>query len=240
VESRRSELFALRLSLLAWLYVIGCAASEPIDLPGTGVTGSAGTSGAAGTTGSAGTTGAAGIPGTAGTGSGAAGAAGTTTAGTAGITGGAGGGGTTGSAGATGVAGRGGTTGAGGRGGTTGAAGRGGTTGTAGTGAATATFTQVYASVISMYCFGSGCHNPTGGGRPDFSTKASCYSYFKGQGQLYPGMDPQKSYIYSIMHGDPTASPPSPPYMPPDPNPKVAADGLAIVAAWIAGGALNN
>jgi hypothetical protein len=94
--------------------------------------------------------------------------------------------------------------------------------------------------VISSDCFGSGCHNPTGGGRPDFSSKASCYTYFKNQGQLYGGQDPQKSYIYSIMHGDPAASPPSPPYMPPDPNPKVSADGLAIVAAWIAGGALNN
>jgi hypothetical protein len=40
--------------------------------------------------------------------------------------------------------------------------------------------------------------------------------------------------------GDQTAAQPSPPYMPPAPKPHVSADDLAIVAAWIAGGALNN
>jgi hypothetical protein len=238
---RRAALFAPALLALA------CAASENIDVAGAAGSGDVG-SGSAGTTGSAGT--------------GAAGAAGASNvAGRGGITGSAGAdagrGGTTGTAG--GATGRGGTTGtagaAGGRSGTSGAAGRGGasgTTGTAGRGgrggtagtptvdAGTATFTQVYASVISANCFGSGCHNPSGGGRPDFSTKSSCYTFFKNQGQLYPGTDPQKSYVYFIMHGDPSATPPSPPYMPPDPNPKVSADGLALVAAWIAAGALNN
>ena len=102
------------------------------------------------------------------------------------------------------------------------------------------TFTAVYAGVIARYCFGSGCHNPGGGGLPSFSTQASCYNYFKRQGQLYPGQDPTKSYIYFVMSGDPTASPPSPPYMPPTPNANVSASDLAIVAAWIADGALND
>ena len=102
------------------------------------------------------------------------------------------------------------------------------------------TFTEVYASVISKYCFGSGCHNPSGGNRPSFATQSGCYTYFKNQGQLYPGQDPINSYIYFIMHGDPTAAKPSPPYMPPAPNAHVSADDLAIVAAWIADGALNN
>jgi len=103
-----------------------------------------------------------------------------------------------------------------------------------------ATFTDVYTQVISMHCFGSGCHNPSMGQRPDFSTQSGTYKYFKGQGQLYPAQDPQKSYIYSIMHGNPSSTPPTPPYMPPSPNPHVPPDALAIVAGWIAGGAQNN
>lgn len=101
-----------------------------------------------------------------------------------------------------------------------------------------ATFTDVYTSVISQYCFGSGCHNPSGGNRPDFSTQAKTYAYFKNQGQLYPGQDPQKSYIYSVMHGNPSSN--TPPYMPPTPNPKVSPEALAIVAGWIADGASND
>jgi hypothetical protein len=42
------------------------------------------------------------------------------------------------------------------------------------------------------------------------------------------------------MAGDPTATPPTPPYMPPSPNANVSASDLAIVAAWIADGALND
>jgi hypothetical protein len=244
------------LLLAPTLLAVACATSENVDVTGAagssvagtsgtaGVTGAAGTAARAGAGGAAGSVGAAGTGPTSGTAGSAAGRAGTT--GSAGSAGGRGG--TTGSAGSAGGAGRAGTTGSAGRGGTTGSAGRGGSGGggRAGTGGTTspdggtATFTQVYTSVISANCFGSACHNPTGGGRPDFSTKSSCYTFFKNQGQLYPGMDPQKSYIYFIVHGDPSATPPSPPYMPPDPNPKVSADGLAIVAAWIAAGALNN
>jgi hypothetical protein len=103
-----------------------------------------------------------------------------------------------------------------------------------------ATFTDVYTQVISMHCFGSGCHNPSMGRRPDFSTQSGTYKYFKSQGQLYAAQDPQKSYIYSIMHGNPSSMPPTPPYMPPAPNPNVPPDALAIVAGWIAAGAQNN
>jgi hypothetical protein len=227
---------------LTFVVAIGCAGSEPITFTGSGGEGGdAGTNGAAGA-GPGGTNGAAGAAGT----TAVAGSGGGGADGRGGMTGAAGTSGRGGATGGAGSSGRGGATGAGGRGGTTGTGGRGGTTGSAGTGAGanpdggTATFTQVYSQVVSMYCFGSGCHNPPGGGRPDFSTKTSCYTYFKNQGQLYGGQDPQKSYIYSIMHGDPSASPPSPPYMPPDPNPKVSDAGLATVAAWIAGGAQNN
>jgi hypothetical protein len=154
-------------------------------------------------------------------------------------------GGTTGNVGS----GAGGVTATGGATGTGGTTATGGVTGTGGTPDAgsviksdggVGTFTAVYADVISKYCFGGACHNPGGGGLPSFSTQASCYSYFKRQGQLYPGQDPTKSYIYFIMVGDPTASPPSPPYMPPSPSANVSTSDLAIVAAWIADGALND
>jgi hypothetical protein len=103
-----------------------------------------------------------------------------------------------------------------------------------------ATFTDVYTEVISQYCFGSACHHPGMGNRPDFSTQSGTYKFFKGQGQLYGGQAPDRSYIYSIMHGNPSATPPTPPYMPPNPNPKVPPEALAIVAGWIAAGALDN
>ena len=157
---------------------------------------------------------------------------------------------TPGSAGAAGIVGSGGggansTGGATGTGGAGGVTSSGGVKGTGGTVTITndggvGTFTAVYADVISKYCFGGGCHNPGGAGLPSFSTQASCYSYFQRQGQLYPRQDPTKSYIYFIMVGDPTASPPSPPYMPPTPSANVSASDLAIVAAWIADGALND
>ena len=159
---------------------------------------------------------------------------------------GTGGGVLPGTGGATASGGRTGNTGAGGRLGSGGAGGRAATGGSLGTGGApvgdggVGTFTAVYADVISKYCFGSACHNPPAVGNPNFSTQASCYNYFKSQGQLYPGQTPSKSYIYFIMSGDPTATPPSPPYMPPSPNANVSASDLAIVAAWIAAGALND
>jgi hypothetical protein len=226
------------LILATVLAGLGCAVSQPIDSPSSaaGETGAAGLPGAAGAGGSAAALGAAGSSGVAGAGvSGIAGRGG----GTVGS-----GGSTVGSSGgAPGAAGRGGTPGTAGRGGTAGATG---TSGTAGSGgvtnpdAGTATFTEVYTQVISNNCFGSACHNPAGADRPSFATQAACYTFFKNQGQLYPGQDPSRSYIYFVMSGDPTASPPSPPYMPPAPNPNVSADDLAIVAAWIAGGALDN
>jgi hypothetical protein len=179
------------------LALVGCAESVPIiDVqqdPG-GVSG--GSSGNGGATASGGSTG------SGGTGSGGTGSGGTSTGG---ITG-AGGTVAPGTGGAPGTDGRGGATGTGGRLGAAGAGGRaasGGGTGTggaSGTGGATSdgvvgTFTAVYADVISKYCFGSSCHNPGGGDRPSFASQASCYSYFKSQGQLYPGQTPSKSYI---------------------------------------------
>jgi hypothetical protein len=236
--------FRVQIALAAamGLALLGCAVSDPVDFPSSGSGGAEGIVGS----GSGGVTSTGGVPGTGGvlgTG-GASGTGGVTgTGGTVTSSGGALG---TGRGGAAGVGGRAGASGTGGRLGASGAGGKTATNGTTGTGGASksdgggGTFTAVYADVISKYCFGSGCHNPAGSGRPSFASQASCYTYFKNQGQLYPGQDPTKSYIYFIMSGDPTASPPSPPYMPPPPNANVSAADLAIVAAWIADGALND
>jgi hypothetical protein len=235
--------------ILAASLAVGCAASEPIiDVPpatgGNGVA-SGGDRGAGGTA-SGGAVGSGGGP-TASGGSGgrssggATGTGGGVVPGTGGATASGGRGGSAGTGGRLGLGGGGGRLGAGGAGGRTATGGSVGTGGTppAGDGGV-GTFTAVYADVISKYCFGSACHNPAGSGRPSFATQPTCYSYFKSQGQLYPGQTPSKSYIYFIMSGDPTATPPSPPYMPPAPNANVSASDLAIVAAWIAEGALNN
>jgi hypothetical protein len=225
--------------------LLGCAASEPIidSPPGSGGTSGA-DPGAGGTTARGGASAAGGSTGSGG-GFASGGTPGNGAASSAGATG-TGGAVLPGTGGATASGGRGGITGTGGRPGAGGAGGRAATGGSVGTGSTppgdggVGTFTAVYADVISKYCFGSACHNPAGSDRPSFATQATCYSYFKSQGQLYPGQTPSKSYLYFIMSGDPTATPPSPPYMPPAPNANVSASDLAIVAAWIADGALND
>ena len=233
--------FRVQIALAAALgfALLGCASSEPVDFPSSGIWRCGGDrrlwqrrrdehrphrwrdehGGASGTGGVTGTGGAV-----------------TSSGGTLGTTGG----GAAGAEGPAGLSGTGGRLGAGGAGGRTATGGATGTGGAIKSDGGVGTFTAVYADVISKYCFGSNCHNPGGGGRPSFSSQTSCYNYFKNQGQLYPGQDPTKSYIYFVMSGDPTASPPSPPYMPPTPNANVSASDLAIVAAWIADGALND
>ncbi len=228
------------------LALLGCAASEPIDVTSPGSGGAAGSvgSGSGGATRTGGAPGAGGVTGT----GGLLGTGGVVATGGATSSGGVNGAGGTGasSGGIKGTGGRGTSSGGvkgTGRGGASGAGGHAGASGSGGASPSdggVGTFTAVYADVISKYCFGSGCHNPAASGRPSFASQASCYTYFKNQGQLYPGQDPTKSYVYFIMVGDPTASPPSPPYMPPTPNANVSAADLAIVAAWIADGALND
>lgn len=229
--------FGVQIALAAamGLALLGCAASEPVDFPSSGSGGAEGIvgSGSGGVTSTGGVTGTGGASGTGGV-TGTGGAV-TSSGGTLGTARGA-----AGTGGRAGVSGTGERLGAGGAGGKTATGGAPATGGASKSDGGVGTFTAVYDDVISKYCFGSGCHNPAASGRPSFASQASCYTYFKNQGQLYPGQDPSKSYIYFIMVGDPTASPPSPPYMPPTPNPNVSAPDLAIVAAWIADGALND
>ena len=132
-----------------------------------------------------------------------------------------------------------------GTGGAGGVTGSGGVEGTGGTGTVTSdggvgTFTAVYADVISKYCFGASCHNPGGAGLSQLLDTGELLHLLPAARAALPRAGPDE--VVHLLHhvGDPTASPPSPPYMPPTPNANVSAADLAIVAAWIADGALND
>ncbi len=174
-------------ALLTALAALGCAVSEPIDLPTShgSAAGGSGTGGGTATGGTIGTGGVTATGGTIGTGGvtatgGAIGTGGVTaTGGTIGTGGAKATGGTIGTGGAKATGGKAGTGGVKGTGGTTGADG------------GAVTFTEVYTQVIANNCFGSGCHNPASSGRPSFATQSICYTYFKNQGQLYRARRPR-------------------------------------------------
>jgi hypothetical protein len=155
-----------------------------------------------------------------------AGMAGTT--GAAGVTASAGtngGGGTVTTGGTTG-------TGAAGRGGSAGAAGRGGTTAAAGTGVPAdggppATFTQVYSTIVQVYCGGQSCHFPGNGGGLSMSSKANAYRVFYDR--ALPGNGAGSGVYITLESGA----------MPRE-QPKLSAANLALVKSWIDDGALNN
>ena len=234
----------LFVAVLVALVGYGCAQSEPIDDLSGGAMGAAGEPG----TGAGGTTAAGGATGTAGfTGAGTGGNTGTggtaTTGGSAGAGGGASqtggstgaGGGATQTGGSTGAGGRttqtGGSTGAagasgrGGRGGTTGAAGTGGGGGTGnGTGP---TFTQVYGTILSVYCTGSSCHSPGTAGGLSFASKANAYSSLMSY--VTPGDDSQSDFYFAVSTG-----------AMPKGKAKLSAANIATIKAWIDAGALDN
>jgi hypothetical protein len=148
----------------------------------------------------------------------------------------AGRGGTTGSAGrggTTGSAGRGGATGSAGRGGTTGSAGRGGTGGSsidAGTnpdGAAAATFTEIYTTILTMYCAGASCHSPGAAAGISFASKSSAYDSVLPR--VVPGNGANSSFYKTVNSGSM-----------PRGAAKLSAANLARIKAWIDAGALDN
>jgi hypothetical protein len=253
MNNERQLLF---VAALVALVGYGCAQSEPIDdLSGNagasqippgfgGAMGAAGEpgTGSGGATAAGGDTGAAGVIGT-GTG-GKLGTGGTTmTGGTTGA-----GGGVTETGGSTGAGGRatetGGSTGAGGAtetGGSTGAAGssgrgggRGGITGAAGAGGgagtgkgAGPTFTQIYSTILSVYCTGSSCHSPGTAGGLSFASKASAYSSL--QNYVTPGDDTQSDFYFAVSTG-----------AMPKGKAKLSAANIATIKGWIDAGALDN
>ncbi|HMF39782.1 MAG TPA: hypothetical protein VKQ32_03755 [Polyangia bacterium] len=211
----------------------------------TGSPGSGGSTGAAGTgtqgqagNGSAGTSGTAGNIGAGGNVSGQGGSVGGSSGGTGGSgpgIGGSGGsftgrGGTTGTGGGAG-AGFGGRGGAAGRGGAGGATGRGGTTGTGGStspdGGTTETFTDVYTTILTAHCGGSGCHNPGSQRGVAFSSQTNAYNSLKTYVMAGNGSG---SSLYQVVNQG---------SMPPG-GPKLSASDLAKIKAWIDQGAMNN
>ncbi len=199
-----------------------------------GTTGTGGTTGAGGVIGTGGTTGTGGVTGTGGT----RGTGGTT--GTGGIIGTGGGPGTGGIVGTGGEQGTGGMGGSAGGSGTGGAAGTGGTTGTGGMtgtggsgaqdgGGTVTTFTALYTTIFgTATCGGTLCHNPGMQKAVDFSTQTNAYNSLKFE--IVPGNSASSGLYKLLSNGT----------MPPNPNPKLTADQIAAVAAWIDAGALNN
>src|SRR5450432_3100565 len=214
--------------LLAIMVVacVGCAQSQLLGDPlavedagfqsGTAGSGSGSGSGSAGSgdpTGAGGTGGAGGTSGLGGTGA---------EGGTFGL-GGAGGTFGLGGQGGSGAGGRAGTTGAGGR------AGGGGSSagGAGGTGGASPTFTQIYTTILKVYCGGSNCHNPGSAGGVGFASQASAFSAVSSR--VKAGNGAGSSFYNTVNSGA----------MPRGAS-KLSAANLALIKAWIDAGALNN
>jgi hypothetical protein len=92
----------------------------------------------------------------------------------------------------------------------------------------TATFTDVYNMLITPFCAGAACHNPGAQQGFSFSTKMAAYTSFRNNAQ--PG-NAAASNIYMILANH---------QMPPPGRPAPSAQVLAVLAAWINAGALNN
>lgn len=182
-------------------------------------------------TGEGGSQGSGGIVGSGGSGTGGNGTGGSATGGAIG-TGGATGtggaiGGTGGSTGTGGVKGTGGSTGTGGVKGTGGSTGTGGSGSGGAGGSAAPTFTQIYTSILVVYCSGSSCHNPGNQKNVSFASQSSAYSAVKSR--VTAGNGAGSSFYMTVNSGS----------MPPG-GPKLSAANLALIKAWIDAGALNN
>jgi hypothetical protein len=161
--------------------------------------------------------GASGTTGTGGSKTGAGGSAGIGGGGAAGRGGGAAGG----SSGGTGGGGR------GGSGATTGSGGNGG--GATGTGGGPApTFTEIYKTILTVYCAGSNCHIPGSQNGLSFSTQAVAYKSLLSLAVI-PG-DSGGSGLYTNLATGAM----------PFNEPMLSDAQIAEVAAWIDAGAKNN
>jgi len=220
--------------------IIGCLPPDSSGALGTaGASASAGTGGYAGT---GPTTGAAGTAGTMAVSTGRGGSVATTGAaggGTAGTTGGIAG--TTGSiAGSRGGAGDApgghgggaatGLAGAGGMGGHAGMAGGGGRAGTGGSAGGTSvppTFTQIYKTILMVYCQGSECHNPGTQRNVSFATQAKAYT--SARALITAGSAKNSTFYNEVYTG---AMPPI--------GDALSESQIKMIADWIDAGAMNN
>lgn len=132
--------------------------------------------------------------------------------------------------------------GGGGRGGATGFAGRGGTGGAAGTAGtaggvpdggsnpdaiAAPTFTQIYTTILVVYCAGSSCHNPGAADGIGFSSQSSAYTAVRAR--VTPGNGTGSRFYTTVNSGSM-----------PRGQAKLSADNLNKIKTWIDAGALNN
>jgi hypothetical protein len=249
--SIRSAYRGLLAAAALLVVVASCAVSDPLDFPDASVSGAGGAgetgSGSGGTgqgsggevgtggspaTGEGGGTGSGGIVGSGGTGTGGSGTGGSAT-GTGGVRGTGGASGTGGANGTGGSTGTGGVRGTGGATGTGGIKGTGGSIGTGGSGiggaggSAAPTFTQIYTSILVVYCSGNSCHNPGSQKNVSFASQSSAYSAVKSR--VTAGNGAGSSFYMTVNSGS----------MPPG-GPKLSAANLALLKAWIDAGALNN
>jgi hypothetical protein len=230
VKLSRLTWFLVTLAGTATLAVCGCAVSEaldPIDPSATGAGGDPGNPGVGGlNAGAAGGDPASGIGGTVG----AAGAQGTGVGGTTGAAGAAGVAGATGTGGDMGLGGRGAAGGgSGGRGGRGGPGGAGGASGggVSPDGGAAPAFAEIYQNILVTYCSGGSCHSPGSAGGVGFSTQASAYTALSRR--VTPGDGAGSSFYNTVNSG-----------AMPRGRAKLSAANLALIKAWIDGGALND
>ena len=125
-----------------------------------------------------------------------------------------------------GIKGTGGSTGTGGVKGTGGRSGPAGAGSGGAGGSAAPTFTQVYTTILVIYCSGSSCHNPGSQKDVSFASQSSAYSAVKSR--VTAGNGAGSSFYMTVNSGS----------MPP--GPKLSAANLALIKAWIDAGALNN
>jgi hypothetical protein len=197
------------IGVIAGLTALGCAQSEAPPDPGSGTGGTEDV----GSVPPPGAGGSEPLAGAAGSTTGVAGAAGSesSAAGRAGLAGNPDATGTAGSLG---------------RGGTSGAP-DGGAPGSATDAGAAPTFTQVYTTILSVYCAGSSCHAPGTKAGVNFASQSTAYSTLKSK--VVPGNGAGSS-LYTVVNTGKM----------PEGKPKLSAANIALIKAWIDTGALNN
>lgn len=94
-------------------------------------------------------------------------------------------------------------------------------------GGSTPSFTQIYTTVLTVYCAGGACHNPGSQKGISFASQSSAYSAVSNR--VIPGDGEGSSFFYTVNSGT----------MPPG-GPKLSATNLAMIRAWIDLGALDN
>ena len=89
------------------------------------------------------------------------------------------------------------------------------------------TFTDVYSNILVRYCAGSSCHDPGAAKGIGFASRASAYSAVRAR--VKPGDGAGSSFFKTVNSGSM-----------PRGAPKLSADNLAKIRAWIDAGALDN